>query len=103
MDNNFPRACTHMPDDKPFDPFLRKKRIVAELKIHPSTLDAWVDKGTFPKPVVLNAGVGGREIVAWRESEVRAWMAALPQRKARPVSERAYAARRAQPSARRRK
>jgi hypothetical protein len=43
--------------------------------------------------VVLNPGAG-REIVAWRSSDVQAWKDSRPQRSAHVITERAYAKRR---------
>jgi predicted DNA-binding transcriptional regulator AlpA len=42
-----------------------------------STLSRWIKAGQFPEPVILNPN-GQRQMVAWRESEVEAWLASRP-------------------------
>ena len=61
----------------PDDALLRRKQLVpnrkhperaALLQINVSTLDRWVAKGTFPKPL----RIGG--VSCWRVRDVRAWL-----------------------------
>jgi prophage regulatory protein len=41
-----------------------------------STIYAWISEGRFPKPVRLSGSPGqGGGAVAWRESELEAWIA----------------------------
>ena len=74
----------------PFDPMLRKKQILDDLGIYGSTLDQWIKKGHFPEPTVLNAPIGGREIIGWPQSVYLQWRASLPVRQAQPITQRAY-------------
>jgi predicted DNA-binding transcriptional regulator AlpA len=60
---------------------LRRPAVLELLGVHNATLSKWVADGHFLPPVVLNPG-GKREIVAWPEDEVRAWLAAQPRRMA---------------------
>jgi len=48
---------------------LRPAQVAEALSIHRSTLWRWVKRGDFPAPIQL-----GRNTVAFRESEVRAWI-----------------------------
>ena len=75
--------------DTPSDRFIRKPEILADLGIHDTTLWEWVKQRRFPEPVVLNPGAR-REIVAWRERDVREWKNSRPQRQAKPITENAY-------------
>jgi len=96
-------APTEVPmPDEPLDPIIRKRLILADLGIDNSTLRAWMQRGDFPLPLVLNPGQK-REIIGWPTSVYRQWKAARPQRMAKPVTEHAYEARRAKTAARRRK
>jgi hypothetical protein len=49
-------------------------------------------RGEFPLPTVITPSADGRtrEIIGWPESVVRAWKAALPVRRARPMSDAPY-------------
>ena len=67
-----------MPDFES-DPLLRKRTILQQVPVHESTLWQWIKEGTFPKPVILNAGQK-REIIAWRLSDFVKWRDGLPQR-----------------------
>jgi predicted DNA-binding transcriptional regulator AlpA len=61
----------------PFDRLIRKREILQDLGVNASTLWLWIKRSHFPRPVVLNPGVGNREIVAWPESVYRAWKAGV--------------------------
>lgn len=52
---------------------LRLKQVVDLIPVGRSTIYDWMGRGVFPK--ALNLGGG---IVAWRESEVLAWIAERP-------------------------
>jgi predicted DNA-binding transcriptional regulator AlpA len=80
------------PPTKTFDPLIRKKRVLELIPLDESTLWAMIRRQEFPMPYVLNAGQV-RELVAWRESQIEAWLASLPQRQAKPITEKAYAGR----------
>ena len=57
-------ALTEVPmSDNPLDPILRKSAILADLGVDNSTLSAWMRRGDFPLPLVLNPGQK-REIVS---------------------------------------
>jgi predicted DNA-binding transcriptional regulator AlpA len=73
----------------PLDPYLTKQQILDDLGINASTLDAWIKRGDFPKPYVLNPGQR-REIIGWLTSEYLAWKVARPRRQANIVTDRAY-------------
>ena len=75
--------------DTPSDRFIRKPELLADLGIHDTTLWEWVKQQRFPAPVVLNPGAR-REIVAWRERDVREWKDSRPQRLANPITPNAY-------------
>ena len=77
-----------MPDE-PLDPIIRKRLILADLGIDNSTLRAWMQRGDFPLPLVLNPGQK-REIIGWPTSVYRQWKAARPQRLATPITDNAY-------------
>src|SRR5215469_18684150 len=81
-----------MSGDSPLDAMIRRSVILADLGINASTLKSWIDRGIFPKPLVLNAGAGAREIVGWPTSVYRAWKASLPQRSATPITAKSYSA-----------
>jgi predicted DNA-binding transcriptional regulator AlpA len=75
--------------DTPSDRFIRKPELLADLGIHDTTLWEWVKQQRFPEPVVLNPGAR-REIVAWRERDIREGKDSRPQRLAQPITEAAY-------------
>ena len=75
--------------DTPDDGYMTKDELLADLRIHGSTLWEWIKTGRFPSGRVLNPGAG-REIVRWDKSEVRAWKDSRPRRLAQPITERAY-------------
>ena len=54
------------------DRLLRLRAVQSLIPLGKSAIYARVQAGTFPQPIKL----GGRA-VAWRQSEVEAWMAAL--------------------------
>jgi predicted DNA-binding transcriptional regulator AlpA len=73
-----------------YDPLLRKQRILQLTGVTAATLHGWIRRGTFPMPLVLNAG-SKRELVAWPESVFLAWRNSLPERMATPVRTTPYA------------
>lgn len=48
---------------------LRRPEVEARTGLARSTIYKWIQEGNFPQPVKL-----GSRIVAWRESDVNAWM-----------------------------
>lgn len=48
---------------------LRRPQVEARTGISRSTIYLWMDKGDFPRPVKL-----GTRLVAWRESDIIAWL-----------------------------
>ena len=56
--------------DQALDPIIRKRQILADLGIDDSMLNAWIKRGDFPLPLVLNPGQK-REIVGWPTSVYR--------------------------------
>jgi predicted DNA-binding transcriptional regulator AlpA len=72
------------------DRLIRKKTLLELIDVDYTTLWLWVKQGRFPSPLILNAHAGSREIIAWRESEVVAWQASLPQRMARVTRHSPY-------------
>jgi prophage regulatory protein len=56
---------------------LRRRDVEARTALSRSTIYAWVTAGTFPKPMKL-----GAKKVAWRESDVAAWLDARKPRAA---------------------
>jgi prophage regulatory protein len=48
---------------------LRRPDVETRTGLSRSTIYAWMERGDFPKPVRL-----GTRIVAWRESDVTAWL-----------------------------
>lgn len=53
---------------------IRLKTVLDRIPVSRSTIYEWMGQGKFPAPVNLSGG-----IVAWRESEVDAWIAGRPQ------------------------
>lgn len=51
------------------DTLLRRPQVEARTGISRSTIYLWMDKGDFPRPVKL-----GTRLVAWRESDIIAWL-----------------------------
>lgn len=49
--------------------FLRRPDVEARTGLSRSTLYDWMSRGEFPRPVKL-----GARIVAWRESDIAAWL-----------------------------
>ena len=50
---------------------LRRREVEERTALARSTIYAWMPRGEFPKPVAL-----GARKVAWRESDVNAWLEA---------------------------
>jgi prophage regulatory protein len=48
---------------------LRRPEVEARTGLSRSTIYAWMEVGTFPKPVAL-----GARLVGWKESEITAWL-----------------------------
>ena len=59
------------------DRLIRLKEVLTMVNISRSTLYRLIRSGAFPEPVRL-----GERVVAWWESEVRAWMASRPKARA---------------------
>ena len=57
------------------DTLLRRPQVEARTGLSRSTLYDWMAKGEFPQPVKL-----GARLVAWRESDVTAWLESRQQR-----------------------
>ena len=51
------------------DTLLRRPQVEARTGISRSTIYLWMEKGDFPRPVKL-----GARLVAWRESDITAWL-----------------------------
>ncbi len=51
------------------DKLLRRPEVEARTGLSRSTLYDWMKRGEFPRPVKL-----GTRLVAWRESEISAWL-----------------------------
>ncbi|MDQ2088644.1 helix-turn-helix transcriptional regulator [Marimonas arenosa] len=51
------------------DTLLRRPEVEARTGLSRSTLYVWMKRGEFPQPVRL-----GARLVAWRESDVTAWL-----------------------------
>lgn len=60
---------------------LRRPEVELRTGLARSTLYDWMSKGDFPQPVRL-----GARLVAWRESDVTAWMERCVQRETAPCS-----------------
>ena len=85
-----------MPNEPPqLDAPLRGKQVAQIIGRDLSTIWAWIKRGDFPLPIVLNPGQRW-EIVGWRRSDIQQWIDTRPQRLAKPVTQRAYEARRAE-------
>lgn len=48
---------------------LRRREVEARTGLARSTIYDWMKRGEFPKPVKL-----GARLVAWRESDIDAWL-----------------------------
>ena len=48
---------------------LRRPEVEARTGLSKSTIYAWIERGDFPQPVKL-----GTRLVAWRESDITAWL-----------------------------
>ena len=57
----------------PLDRLLRRAKVLDVTALSTSGLYAAMAEGRFPRPLRI-----GRNAVAWRESEVRAWMDGQP-------------------------
>lgn len=55
------------------DTLLRLPEVIAQVRLSRSTIYRRIDEGTFPRPRALGAGC-----VRWRQSEIDAWIEALP-------------------------
>lgn len=53
---------------------LRKRAVCDRVGLSPATLHRKIKAGQFPKPVAL-----GARAVGWRENDIDAYIAALPQ------------------------
>lgn len=51
------------------DQLIRLKEVSNRFCIPVSTIWDWIKKGNFPKPIKL-----GSRFIAWRESELNAWL-----------------------------
>ena len=51
------------------DKLLRRPEVETLTGLSRSTIYAWLQRGDFPKPVKL-----GTRLVAWRESDIAAWL-----------------------------
>ncbi|SDJ15162.1 helix-turn-helix transcriptional regulator [Lutimaribacter saemankumensis] len=56
---------------------LRRHMVEARTGLSRSTIYDWMKRGEFPKPVKL-----GARLVAWRESEINAWLESREPRRA---------------------
>ncbi|NRP29374.1 MULTISPECIES: AlpA family transcriptional regulator [unclassified Aliiroseovarius] len=56
---------------------LRRPEVEARTGLSRSTLYDWMKRGEFPQPVKL-----GTRLVAWRESDIAAWLENRQQRSA---------------------
>ena len=56
---------------------LRRSQVEARTGLARSTIYKWMREGNFPQPVKL-----GTRLVAWRESDIDAWMEACEARAA---------------------
>ena len=51
------------------DKLLRRPEVEARTGLSRSTIYFWMSRGDFPQPVKL-----GTRLVAWRESDIAAWL-----------------------------
>lgn len=51
------------------DQLIRLKEVSNRFCIPTSTIWDWIKKGNFPKPIKM-----GERFIAWRESELNAWL-----------------------------
>ena len=56
---------------------LRRPQVEARTGLSRSTLYDWMKRGQFPQPVKL-----GARLVAWRESDINAWLESRQKRDA---------------------
>lgn len=59
------------------DKLLRRPEVEARTGLSRSTIYAWISAGKFPQPVML-----GTRLVAWRDSDIAAWLESRQQRSA---------------------
>ncbi|NCQ24936.1 MAG: DNA-binding protein [Rhodobacteraceae bacterium CG17_big_fil_post_rev_8_21_14_2_50_63_15] len=52
-----------------FETLLRRPEVQARTGLSRSTIYDWMKRGEFPQPVKL-----GTRLVAWRESDISAWL-----------------------------
>ena len=62
-----------MEPEIPFDEFLPEPRVVAITSLSRSSLRRLIDNNLFPRPLKI-----GKSRIAFRASEVRAWLASRP-------------------------
>lgn len=53
------------------DKLLRRQEVESRTGLSRSTIYEWMNRGEFPRPIAL-----GSRLVAWRESDVAAWIEA---------------------------
>lgn len=58
-----------MEGNKMTDTLLRRAEVESKTGLSRSTIYDWMKRGEFPQPVKL-----GARIVAWRESDIAAWL-----------------------------
>ena len=58
---------------------LRRPEVEARTGLSRSTIYAWMEREDFPQPVKL-----GTRLVAWRESDIAAWLESRETRAASP-------------------
>lgn len=66
--------------------FIRKQEVLYRIGISEATLWVWIRNGTFPPSYKL--GEGYNSPVAWKESEIDAWIATRQQGGAKASSQR---------------
>jgi len=52
---------------------LRVRDVLTRIPVGRATLYKWMNKGAFPQPLKLGGG-----IVAWRQSDIDAWIESRP-------------------------
>ena len=57
----------------PVEQYLRRRDIEQRIRLSRTSIYEKIAAGTFPKPVKL-----GARAVAWRESDIEAWLATRP-------------------------